>query len=271
MPAGLATPINLGSFSGGVSPWSVDVNWGDSSADTVFADSTSGAIPAQSHTFTGGVFDVTVTVTDSTSLSGSASFATIVTPVVTPSTTPLALNPASIVINGRRLRSESEPRQRRIQRRSERQRHVGQAATALTVTFTTEPTTAGSLTAVVAADNISSGAPVQVATVGPSVTASNANLAANATQITISGSNFDPTAANDTVAFNDGAVGSVTVATATSLTVTFSTKPTTAGSLTAVVTTDGVGSGAAVRRGHRDARCHVSPRQPRRGGDATHY
>ena len=71
-----------------------------------------------------------------------------------------------------------------------------------------------------------------------------ANLAANATTVTITGLAFDPIAANNTVVFNDGAAGTVTVATSTSLIVTFSTKPTTAGSLTAVVTTDGVSSGA---------------------------
>ncbi len=47
--------------------------------------------------------------------------------------------------------------------------------------------------------------------------------------------------------FNDGAIGTVTAATATSLTVTFATKPTSAGSLTAIVTTDGLSSGTAVQ------------------------
>ncbi len=111
----------------------------------------------------------------------------------------------------------------------------------MTVTFSTKPTTAGSLTAIVTTDSESSGAAVQVATVTPVVTSSTANLAANASQITINGFGFNPTAANNTVAFNDGAVGTVTAATATSLTVTFSTKPKTAGSLTAVVTTDNAG------------------------------
>jgi len=78
------------------------------------------------------------------------------------------------------------------------------------------------------------------------VTSSTATLAASATTITIHGFGFDPTAANNRVTFNDGAVGTVTAATATTLTVTFSTRPTAAGSLTAVVTTDGVSSGAAV-------------------------
>ena len=66
------------------------------------------------------------------------------------------------------------------------------------------------------------------------VTASTADLAANATQITINGVGFDATAANNTVAFNDGAAGTVITATATSLTVNLSSRPATAGSLTAV-------------------------------------
>ena len=118
----------------------------------------------------------------------------------------------------------------------------------LTVKFSTgaEPRPAA-LTAIVTADGVSSGAAVQVATLTPVLTASTADLAASATQITIKGLGFDPTAASDTVTFNDGAVGTVTTASTTSLTVTFSTEPTTAGSLTAIVTTDSVNSGAAVQ------------------------
>ncbi len=82
--------------------------------------------------------------------------------------------------------------------------------------------------------------------VPPVVTSSAANLPADAPQITITGLDFDPTAANNTVEFNLGAVGTVTAATATSLTVTFSTKPT-FGSLTAVVTTDNQSSTNAVQ------------------------
>src|SRR5439155_256668 len=53
--------------------------------------------------------------------------------------------------------------------------------------------------------------------------------------------------ANNTVVFNDSAVGTVTAATATSLTVTFSAQPAATGSLTAVVTSNGGSSGAAVQ------------------------
>jgi hypothetical protein len=115
------------------------------------------------------------------------------------------------------------------------------------VTFSRKPRTAGSLTAVVITDGESSGNPTKVATVVPVVTSSTANLAPTATQITISGFGFDPTAANNTVVFNDGAIGTITAATATSLTVTFTTKPKSAGSLTVVVTTDGESSGNPVQ------------------------
>src|SRR5262249_28633505 len=57
---------------------------------------------------------------------------------------------------------------------------------------------------------------------------------------------FDATAANNTVAFDLGAVGSVTAASPTQLTVTFSTKPS-AGDLKAIVTSNGVSSGAEVQ------------------------
>ncbi len=83
-------------------------------------------------------------------------------------------------------------------------------------------------------------------TTTPVPTASTVKLALNATQITIDGLAFDPIAANDTVTFNDSAVGTVTAATFNSLTVTFSKAPIDVGSLTAIVQSDGVSSGAAV-------------------------
>ena len=119
-------------------------------------------------------------------------------------------------------------------------------ATSLTVTLTAKPT-AGKLTAVVTTNGAGSGAAVQVATVTPVVTANIANVAANFTTLTISGFGFDATAAHNTVALNNGAAGTVTAATATSLTVTLSSPPTSLGNLTAVVTTDSVSSGTAVQ------------------------
>jgi len=111
--------------------------------------------------------------------------------------------------------------------------------TKLTVQLTTHPTTTGSLTAVVASP-LSSGSPVQVAIVAlgvvGTVDAANRSIVSTST-LTIAGTGFDTTAANNTVTFNLNAVGTVTSATATELVVTFSTFPTT-GNLNAVVTVD---------------------------------
>jgi hypothetical protein len=119
-------------------------------------------------------------------------------------------------------------------------------ASLLTVTFSTKPT-AGDLKAVVISNGVSNGSAIKVSTVKPTVTSSTTSLAANATRVTISGSGFDTTATNNTVVFNNGAIGTVTAATATTLTVTFSTKPTSAGDLSATVTTNGVSSGATTQ------------------------
>ena len=92
----------------------------------------------------------------------------------------------------------------------------------------------------------SSGTAVQVATVNPTITLNTANLALGATTLTINGTGFDTTAANNTVTFNNGAVGTVSSATSTTLTINLTTLST-AGNLTAVVTTNGASSGTAVQ------------------------
>ena len=98
-----------------------------------------------------------------------------------------------------------------------------------------------------------SGSAVQVATVvaAPTVTSSTANLANNASTLTITGTNFSTTAANDTLTFSGagstGITGSVTSATATSLTYTFTHDPTSTGELDAVVTVSGASIGAPVQ------------------------
>ena len=86
-----------------------------------------------------------------------------------------------------------------------------------------------------------------MATVAPVVTSSTAALAISGVSLTINGHGFDPVAAHNTVTFNDGATGTVSAATATSLTVTLGTKPTAVGSLTAVVTTNSASSGGGVQ------------------------
>jgi len=80
----------------------------------------------------------------------------------------------------------------------------------------------------------------------PTVSVSTTNLAQNAASFTIKGKGFvagKPSAHQ--VTFSNGAVGTVTAATATRLTVKFSTQPTSTGALTAIVTSVGGKSGVA--------------------------
>ena len=63
--------------------------------------------------------------------------------------------------------------------------------------------------------------------------------------MTIHGFGFDSTAVHDVVTFSSGATGTVSSATATTLTV-IGLSGLTGGALTASVTVDGIGSGAAV-------------------------
>ncbi|NBS16859.1 MAG: hypothetical protein EBS79_08135, partial [Gammaproteobacteria bacterium] len=107
-----------------------------------------------------------------------------------------------------------------------------------TVTATNTSGTGGSSSA---SNSVTPAAP-------PTVTQSTANLAINAPSMTITGTNFDTTVGNNTVVFNNGAVGSVSAATSIQLTVNLMSPPNTTGSLTAVVTTtNGGNSGSAVQ------------------------
>ena len=95
------------------------------------------------------------------------------------------------------------------------------------------------LDAIVTVGPFNSGAPVQVATVGPfqtppTVTAGAANLADSSMSLTIDGTNFDATTPGQNVVFfNLGVAGTVTAATTTQLTVTLTVPPTSLGGLTA--------------------------------------
>jgi hypothetical protein len=76
---GVTGAFDLGSFSdpnGG--PWTVDVNWGDSTSHTIFSAGP-GGLGTKPHTYgEDGNYTVTVTVTDGTYLSGSASYQIVV-------------------------------------------------------------------------------------------------------------------------------------------------------------------------------------------------
>jgi hypothetical protein len=81
----------------------------------------------------------------------------------------------------------------------------------------------------------------------PTVTLSTKNLMIDVTTITITGTGFDTTPSNNTVTFNNGAIGTVSSATSTQLIINFSTQPTSTGSLTAVVTTNSLSSGTPIQ------------------------
>jgi len=81
---GQSKSFDLGSFASGptaIAPFSIDVNWGDGSADTKFNQSAAGPITTQNHSYaTTGNDTVTVTVTDSSNHSSSATLGvTVVT------------------------------------------------------------------------------------------------------------------------------------------------------------------------------------------------
>ena len=195
---------------------------------------------------TPAIGSLTAVVNNGISSGAPVQVATIV-PVITPSTANLAATASSISISG--LGFDPTPINDGVTfsgATSGTRTPTAASATGLSVNLPS-PVIAGILNASMTSNGVSSGTPVQVATITPVVTSSTTSLAANATTVTINGFGFDPTAANNAVTFNDGAVGTVTSASNTALTVTFGTTPTSAGTLTAVVTTNSVSSGSAVQ------------------------
>jgi len=116
--------------------------------------------------------------------------------------------------------------------------------TQLTITFSTQPTSTGSLTAVVAVStsNGDSGTAVEIATIvaAPTVSLNAAYFPIDNSELLIFGTGFDAgTPANNLVTFNHGAVGTVTAATTTQLTVSMDTQPNQTGNFTASVNSFG--------------------------------
>jgi hypothetical protein len=139
-------------------------------------------------------------------------------PTVTPSTASQTVTAPSITINGSGFST--------IAANDSVSFNLGAAGkvtaaspNSLTVTFTTAPTTAGVLTAVVTVNGTGSGSPVTVATIDPVITDSSATLAASATTLTINGFGFSDTVNEDVVTLGGGAQGTVTAATPTRLTI----------------------------------------------------
>jgi hypothetical protein len=194
---------------------------------------------------------LTAIVTSFNGSSGAAvQVATIVAPpTVTLTTTNRAINAPTVIITGTGFNATTPAANAVTFNLSAVGNVTAATSTQLTVTFTTPPTL-GSLTAIVNSFGGSSGAAVQVATIvaAPTVTPNTANLGQSAPTITINGTGFDAvTPSANFVTFNLSAVGNVTASTATSLTVTFTSQPSTTGNLTAVVNSNGGSSGAAVQ------------------------
>src|SRR6185312_10908825 len=240
-----ATTLTINGFGFDPTAGNNTVAFSDGAVGTVTAaTATSLTVTLSTQPITAG--KLTAVVTTGGASSGTAVQVAAVAPVVTSNTANLAANAATITINGVGFDTTAS-RNTVVFNNGAVGAVTAATATSLTVTFSIKPKTAGSLTAVVTTDAQSSGAAIQVATITPFVTARTVSLAASAATLTFNGFGFDPTAAHNTVVLNDGAVGTVTAASATSLTVTFSTKPTAVGNLTAVVTTNSVSSGAAVQ------------------------
>ncbi len=127
-----------------------------------------------------------------------------------------------------------------------------------TFTFTPSGTASGTATVTVVAQDsggtayggVDTSAPqtftITITPAAPTVTLSTASLASNVSTLTISGTGFSATPAENSVVFTPAGSGTVTAATATSLTVTGLTGLT-PGPLNVVVTVNGLSSGAAVQ------------------------
>ena len=99
--AGVSQSFALGSFAetSATGPYTVDVSWGDGTADTTFGMNAPGTIAPQSHTYAAGGNDtVTVTVTDSANHTSNApTFTASVSPVTASITATAASNQSATV------------------------------------------------------------------------------------------------------------------------------------------------------------------------------
>ena len=226
----------------GAEEWTTSFNGSGNGADDEFSGKTVMALLGTNAIAIGGS-----TVDVSTNTFGIVmKYAPVVLPTVTANTGNVPANAASLVINGTGF--DLTPANNTVAFNGAiTGAGTVTASTVTQLTVTMSNPTAGILRATVANLDGNSGASTQVANIVPVVTANTANLASNAATITISGFGFATTPANNIVVFNNGAAGNVTAATTTSLTVAFTSSPNAAGSLTAVVTSNTIGSGAAVQ------------------------
>ena len=192
--------------------------------------------------------DLTAVVTSFGGASGAAvQVATVVAaPTVVVNTSNLAQDAPTLVIAGTGF-DASTPSANVVALSSGNGTVTGATPTSLTVAFSSPPSL-GNLTAVVTSFGGASDAAVQVATVvaAPTVVVNTSSLAQDAPTLVIAGTGFDASTPSANVVALSSGNGTVTGATPTSLTVAFSSPPS-LGNLTAVVTSFGGASGAAVQ------------------------
>lgn len=183
-----------------------------------------------------GALNASVSVNGVTS--GTPVQVATISPVVTSSTSDLGINATSLVING--FGFSANPADDAV--------FLSVGSGVVTAATPTQLTVtglfglgAGPLGASVTVKGISSGAPVQVASIKPVVTSSTFNIAPNATTLVINGFGFSVNPANDSVSFSNGVTGTVTGATANQLTIG-SLSGLVLGELDATVTVSGVSS-----------------------------
>ncbi len=228
--------------STGAEEWTFNFNGSGNGADDVYSGKNVMALLGTNALAIGGeTFD-----TSGNTYGIVLKHAPVVLPTVTANTANLPANAASILINGTGF--DSVPANNTVAFNGAISgAGTVTASTGTQLTVTMNNPTAGILRATVANLDGNSGASTQVATITPVVTANTANLPSNASTLIISGFGFATTPANNIIVFNNGAAGTVTAATTTSLTVALTSSPNAAGSLTAVVTSNTISSGTAVQ------------------------
>jgi hypothetical protein len=232
--------------SGGTSPYTFSTTSG--ALPSGFTLSPGGILSGVSNV--AGTYTFVVAATDSSGspgpLRGSQIYKLVFPPTIIPSTANVYANVTTLTINGAGF--DPTAANNTVTLSSGTGTVSAATPTQLTLTFTSAAPSVGPLTAIVTTNGAGSGAAVQVATiraVPPTITPSTVILNANVTTLTINGTGFDPTAANNTVTLSSG-TGTVSAATTAQLTVTLTTAPSVE-PLTAIVTTDGAGSGTAVQ------------------------
>jgi hypothetical protein len=153
--------------------------------------------------------------------SASTQIATIVAvPVITASTASVSATSATLTILG--IGFDPTDADNTVALSSGTATIVSASSTRIVVQFATTPNL-GPLSAIVTSDGQAS-ASTQVATIVPGVTANTAPLPTSKTTLVINGVGFSAVPSQNVVALSSG-VGSVTSATATQLTITFTTPP----------------------------------------------